>query len=161
MFTVPSQGRRDCDFDVPNPGPNSCLDGGCVGGLECDPQTGTVRCMQLSVTRVGCIQCLCSTSTSFLRKPFQGVPPATLAEFNLGATDNYDGEHVDSEPQGQPQKLTRHYIVVSIVDGYNLPMKIINDAGCPTPSCPVDLGPNCECSSRFDSRVGLLTAHDK
>ncbi|KAI0654103.1 Osmotin thaumatin-like protein [Cubamyces menziesii] len=97
-FSVPDSwggriwGRRDCDFDVPNPGPNSCLDGGCVGGLECDPKTGT------------------------------GVPPATLAEFNLGATDNYD---------------------VSIVDGYNLPMKIINDAGCPAPSCPVDLGPNC------------------
>jgi hypothetical protein len=26
------QGRRNCDFSV-NPGPNSCLDGGCNGGL--------------------------------------------------------------------------------------------------------------------------------
>jgi hypothetical protein len=32
--------RRDCDFSS-NPGPNSCLDGGCNGGLVCDPHTGT------------------------------------------------------------------------------------------------------------------------
>ncbi|KAJ8489342.1 hypothetical protein ONZ51_g2976 [Trametes cubensis] len=72
--------RRDCNFDVPNPGPNSCLDGGCIGGLVCDPKIGT------------------------------GVPPATLAEFTLTtSTDNYD---------------------VSLVDGYNLPMRIENSKGC-------------------------------
>lgn len=27
-------GRRDCNFSV-NPGPNSCIDGGCNGGLVC------------------------------------------------------------------------------------------------------------------------------
>ncbi|KAI8978277.1 Osmotin thaumatin-like protein [Trametes punicea] len=88
-------GRRDCNFDVANPGPNSCLDGGCNGGLECDPHTGT------------------------------GVPPATLAEFTLGtngALDNYD---------------------VSLVDGYNLPLRISNNLGCHVADCPVDLGPNC------------------
>ncbi|KAI0787894.1 Osmotin thaumatin-like protein [Fomes fomentarius] len=53
-----------------------------------------------------------------------GVPPATLAEFTLGANgaDNYD---------------------VSLVDGYNLPMRITNSKGCPIADCPVDLGPNC------------------
>ncbi|KAH9834847.1 thaumatin [Rhodofomes roseus] len=54
-----------------------------------------------------------------------GVPPATVAEFTLGGTtgvDNYD---------------------VSLVDGYNLPVRIDNTAGCGIPSCPVDLGPNC------------------
>ena len=35
------KGRRDCNFDT-NPGPTSCLDGGCNGGLVCDPHTGTV-----------------------------------------------------------------------------------------------------------------------
>ncbi|KAF7351579.1 hypothetical protein MSAN_01590400 [Mycena sanguinolenta] len=86
-------GRRDCDFST-NPGPNSCLDGGCNGGLVCDVNTGT------------------------------GVPPATLAEFNFngGGNDWYD---------------------VSLVDGYNLPMRIDNNVGCGVPSCPVDLGPNC------------------
>lgn len=55
--------RRDCDFSV-SPGPNSCLDGGCNGGLLCDPHTGT------------------------------GVPPATVAEWTLqgdGNRDFYDG----------------------------------------------------------------------
>ncbi|GAW04971.1 glycoside hydrolase family 13 protein [Lentinula edodes] len=74
-FTVPDNwqagriwGRRDCDFTT-NPGPNSCLDGGCNGGLVCDPVTGT------------------------------GVPPATLAEFTLSTDasipDNYDVSLVD------------------------------------------------------------------
>jgi len=73
-FSVPDNwtagriwGRRDCDFST-NPGPNSCLDGGCNGGLLCDPNTGT------------------------------GVPPATLAEFTLsgdGGLDYYDVSLVD------------------------------------------------------------------
>ncbi|KAG8997109.1 hypothetical protein FRB95_004767 [Tulasnella sp. JGI-2019a] len=60
-------GRRNCDFTT-NPGPNSCLDGGCNGGLLCDPKTGT------------------------------GVPPATLAEFTLSTSsgvDYYDVSLVD------------------------------------------------------------------
>ncbi|OJT04826.1 Thaumatin-like protein 1 [Trametes pubescens] len=75
-FTVPDNwqagriwGRRDCDFSTGTPGPTQCLDGGCNGGLECDPHTGT------------------------------GVPPATVAEFTLGvaggAPDNYDVSLVD------------------------------------------------------------------
>jgi len=98
-FTVPDNwksgriwGRRDCNFST-NPGPNSCLDGGCNGGLVCDPHTGT------------------------------GVPPATVAEWTLGGNkDFYD---------------------VSLVDGYNLPLSVTNNVGCPTADCPVDLGPNC------------------
>jgi len=87
-------GRRDCDFST-NPGPNSCVDGGCNGGLECDPHTGT------------------------------GVPPATLAEFTLSGFNNLDNYDV------------------SLVDGYNLPIKITNNKNCNIASCPVDLGPNC------------------
>lgn len=98
-FTVPDNwksgriwGRRDCDFSDPNPA-TQCADGGCNGGLLCDPHSGT------------------------------GVPPATLAEFTLGGgQDNYD---------------------VSIVDGFNLPMRIDNNKGCGVPSCPVDLIPHC------------------
>ncbi|KAF9074077.1 thaumatin [Rhodocollybia butyracea] len=112
-FTVPDNwqdgriwGRRNCDFST-NPGPNSCLDGGCNGGLVCDPVTGTVRCS-----------------------------PATLAEFTLSNNpvilDNYD---------------------VSLVDGYNLPMSITTNKGCPVASCPVDLGPDCPAALKgpFDS----------
>ncbi|KAL5478587.1 hypothetical protein ACEPAI_2771 [Sanghuangporus weigelae] len=54
-----SQGRRDCNFTV-NPGPNSCLTGGCNGGLLCDVTTGT------------------------------GVPPVTVAEWTLQGDQNLD-----------------------------------------------------------------------
>ncbi|PPQ75613.1 hypothetical protein CVT26_001545 [Gymnopilus dilepis] len=96
--------RRDCDFSS-NPGPNSCLDGGCNGGLVCDPHTGT------------------------------GVPPASLAEFTLSGSGNKD------------------YYDVSLVDGYNLPIRIDNNVGCPVPKCAVDLGPNCPAPLKgpFDS----------
>ncbi|EIM87400.1 thaumatin-like protein [Stereum hirsutum FP-91666 SS1] len=52
-------GRRGCDFST-NPGADSCLDGGCNGGLECSTTAGT------------------------------GVPPATLAEWTLQASSNLD-----------------------------------------------------------------------
>ncbi|KXN89702.1 Pathogenesis-related protein 5 [Leucoagaricus sp. SymC.cos] len=100
-FNVPNDwksgriwGRRNCDFST-NPGPNSCLDGGCNGGLECDPHTGT------------------------------GVPPATVAEWTLSADGNQD------------------FYDVSLVDGFNLPMRITNNKGCPTADCPVDLNAQC------------------
>ncbi|KAF9448441.1 thaumatin-like protein [Macrolepiota fuliginosa MF-IS2] len=110
-FTVPDNwkagriwGRRNCDFST-NPGPNSCLDGGCNGGLLCDPHTGT------------------------------GVPPASVAEWTLQGDGNRD------------------FYDVSLVDGYNLPMRITNNKGCPVADCPVDLGPNCPAQLKgpFDS----------
>jgi hypothetical protein len=61
-----TQGRHNCNFTT-NPGPNSCADGGCNGGLECDPHSGT------------------------------GVPPASVAEWTLSAADGldwYDGEQI-------------------------------------------------------------------
>ncbi|EIW78248.1 thaumatin-like protein [Coniophora puteana RWD-64-598 SS2] len=60
-------GRRDCDFSS-NPGPNSCLSGGCNGGLLCTNPVST-----------------------------EGVPPASLAEFTLDANgeDYYDVSLVD------------------------------------------------------------------
>ncbi|KAF7363778.1 hypothetical protein MSAN_01035600 [Mycena sanguinolenta] len=89
-------GRRNCNFTV-TPGPNSCLTGGCPGGLVC---TGP------------------------------GTPPNTLAEFNFdsaGPNDYYD---------------------VSLIDGYDLPMRIDNNADCGIPSCPVDLGPDCPAAQK-------------
>ncbi|KAF5325500.1 hypothetical protein D9619_009729 [Psilocybe cf. subviscida] len=110
-FTVPDNwkagriwARRNCDFSS-NPGPNSCLDGGCNGGLLCDAHTGT------------------------------GVPPATVAEWTLEGDGNQD------------------FYDVSLVDGYNLPLRINNNVGCPVADCPVDLGPNCpsQLKGPFDS----------
>ncbi|RXW23227.1 hypothetical protein EST38_g2625 [Candolleomyces aberdarensis] len=79
---------------VTGPGPQSCLTGGCNGGLVCDERTGA------------------------------GVPPASLAEFTLGS-DGWD------------------WYDVSLVDGYNLPVRISNNVGCPVAECATDLGPNC------------------
>ncbi|KAH6904632.1 thaumatin [Coprinopsis sp. MPI-PUGE-AT-0042] len=53
------------------------------------------------------------------------VPPATVAEFTLGGTTGVD------------------WYDVSVVDGYNLPMSITNDAGCPLADCPGDLNHDC------------------
>ncbi|KAH7326955.1 thaumatin-like protein [Rhizoctonia solani] len=110
-FTVPDNwkagriwGRRNCNFST-NPGPNSCLTGGCNGGLQCDSRTGT------------------------------GVPPASVAEWTLSASDGLD------------------WYDVSLVDGYNLPMRISNNVGCEVAECAVDLGPDCPAALKgpFDS----------
>ncbi|KAL8278104.1 hypothetical protein RQP46_009564 [Phenoliferia psychrophenolica] len=86
-------GRRNCDFSGGSTSPNTCATGGCNGGLQCSPTTGT------------------------------GVPPATLAEFNLnGGTDNYD---------------------ISAVDGSDLPMSITNNVNCAAPTCTNDINANC------------------
>ncbi|KAJ2922124.1 hypothetical protein H1R20_g14975, partial [Candolleomyces eurysporus] len=54
-----------------------------------------------------------------------GVPPASLAEFTLGGAEGLD------------------WYDVSLVDGYNLPVRITNNVGCPVAECATDLGPNC------------------
>nr|ALA44975.1 thaumatin-like protein 13 [Moniliophthora perniciosa] len=55
-----------------------------------------------------------------------GQPPTTVAEFALstagGNTDYYD---------------------VSLVDGFNLPLQVTNNAKCQVASCPVDLNASC------------------
>ncbi|OCH86745.1 thaumatin-like protein [Obba rivulosa] len=54
-----------------------------------------------------------------------GVPPASVAEWTL---------------QGD---MSQDFYDVSLVDGYDLPMMITNDAGCPSAGCAIDLGPIC------------------
>ncbi|KAJ7075518.1 thaumatin-like protein [Mycena belliarum] len=95
------------------------------GRRNCDfSKPGALSC--LSGGCEGGLQCDVNRGT--------GVPPATLGEWNLngGDSDWYD---------------------VSLVDGYNLPMRIDNSGGCPVASCPVDLGPNCPGDQKgpFDS----------
>lgn len=45
---------------------------------------------------------------------------------------------------GQLTDLDLWDVSVSLVDGYNLPMRIDNNQGCPVGECPVDLGPHCK-----------------
>ncbi|KAN0133077.1 thaumatin family domain containing protein [Lactarius tabidus] len=57
-------GRRGCNFSSTIIGPSACLDGGCNGGLQCDPLSGT------------------------------GTPPATVAEWTLQGNQNFDSYDV-------------------------------------------------------------------
>ena len=36
-----------------------------------------------------------------------------------------------------------HAPAVSLVDGFNIPMRVENNKGCHVADCPVDLNPNC------------------
>ena len=126
-FTVPYDwtagriwGRTECNFSV-NPGPSSCVTGGCNGGFLCDAGIGTARTADIS------LEFLCAADGHIL----QGVPPVSLAEWTLGVN-------------GKPD-----FYDVSLVDGSNLPMTITSNKGCPTASCPVDLNPACEQNLAF------------
>ncbi|TNY24569.1 thaumatin family-domain-containing protein [Rhodotorula diobovata] len=109
-------GRTGCDFsDSSKPDYEQCETGGCVGGLRCDPDRGT------------------------------GVPPVTLAEFNLqSAVDNYD---------------------TSLVDGNNLAIALTNSADCPLSNCPYNLLKVCpeelQKKNVKGKVVGCLTACSK
>jgi len=79
-----------------------------------------------------------------------GVPPATVAEWTLqgdGNKDFYDGSIVLALRVFADFEY--HFITVSLVDGYNLPLSVTNNVGCPTANCPVDLGLNCEHTCLF------------
>ncbi|KAG5637268.1 hypothetical protein H0H81_005201, partial [Sphagnurus paluster] len=90
-----------------------------------------------------------------------GVPPASVAEFTLQGAGNQD------------------WYDVSLVDGYNLPMRISNNVGCPVAECAKDLGPDCPaplkgpydsvgfpvgcksaCFANLDGNQGLCEDHD-
>ncbi|CAE6428460.1 unnamed protein product [Rhizoctonia solani] len=98
-FTVPDNwksgriwARTGCDF-TKNAGIESCVTGGCQGGLECDARV-------------------------------VADPPVTYAEFTLDANgqDQYD---------------------VSLVGGFNLPVRVSNTGGCGYAECIVNLNQHC------------------
>ncbi|BGP69196.1 Thaumatin family-domain containing protein [Rhodotorula toruloides] len=65
-----------------------------------------------------------------------GVPPCTLAEFNIQETiDHYDS---------------------SLVDGYNVPMAITNSADCPMANCPYDLLGSCSSDQQLKNGKGAV-----
>ncbi|KAJ7779684.1 Osmotin thaumatin-like protein [Mycena metata] len=57
------------------------------------------------------------------------APPFTLTEFTLDAGGS-------------------DFVDVSLVNGFNLPVRIDNTAGCGTPSCTVDLNANCPAAQK-------------
>jgi Thaumatin family len=98
----------------------------------------------------------------------QGLPPATVAEWTLegsGGLDYYDGavrargdaflsgvfrahktDGLLTERLCTVQNCVAtccHTNVVSLLDGFNIPMAIIPSANCSVASCPADLNPGC------------------
>ncbi|KAH8114442.1 thaumatin-like protein [Phellopilus nigrolimitatus] len=69
-----------------------------------------------------------------------GVPPVSVAEWTLEGDGNKD------------------FYDVSLVDGYDLPMRITNNVGCGVAECAVDLAPNCPNALKgpFDSHGSTL-----
>ncbi|MFS8007281.1 putative glucan endo-1,3-beta-D-glucosidase [Helianthus anomalus] len=53
------------------------------------------------------------------------TPPATLAEFTLSNASGKD------------------FYDVSLVDGFNLPISVVPQGGCPVTDCPVDINGQC------------------
>ncbi|ORY88312.1 thaumatin family-domain-containing protein [Leucosporidium creatinivorum] len=102
-----NMGRTGCDFSTKSNLPSTCLTGGCNGGLACNLVGGT------------------------------GVPPATLAEFAMGAGGDAD------------------WYDISLVDGFNIPMSITNNKNCTEPACSVDI--NKICPSKLRVKNGLKT----
>ena len=50
--------------------------------------------------------------------------------------------HIFNSQNADPTVLA--FRPVSLVDGYDLPVRIDNNVGCGVPGCEVDLGPNCK-----------------
>ncbi|KAF8316074.1 Osmotin, thaumatin-like protein [Clavulina sp. PMI_390] len=94
--------------------PDNWTAGRIWGRTDCDFSEGDLACSTGACN--GGLECDTSTGT--------GVPPATLAEFTL------DGSGSD-------------WFDVSIVDGFNLPVTIVESAGCGSASCPTNLNTNC------------------
>ncbi len=63
--------------------------------------------------------------------PFKGMVTSITMMVSCTILVNYLKDLI-----GSPQ--------VSVVDGYNLPMRIDNNKGCRVASCPVDLNPKCK-----------------
>ena len=82
----------------------------------------------------------------------KGVPPVTVAEWTLQGDGNlgfYDGTPHES----YHKHVLTHHFLVSLVDGYDLPMRVDNNVECPVADCPVDLGPSCSYSSRLELQL--------
>ncbi|KAK0217521.1 thaumatin-like protein [Armillaria nabsnona] len=97
--------------------PDDWKSGRIWGRTDCDFSTnsGPTSCATGGCN--GGLKCDSHTGT--------GVPPASVAEWTLGGSsgsDSYD---------------------VSLVDGFNIPMAITNNAGCSTASCPTNLNTDC------------------
>lgn len=74
---------------------------------------------------------------AFLQQPWQNGPYREMG-IEISMTVCQPAVLCDA-----PSQLCACVLLVSLVDGYDLPMSITPNASCPVASCPVDLGPIC------------------
>ncbi|KAK7037418.1 hypothetical protein VNI00_011168 [Paramarasmius palmivorus] len=93
--------------------PNDWTSGRIWGRTNCD------------FSRPGADSCETGGCEGGLECTATGRPPASLAEWTLQGDGNQD------------------FYDVSLVDGFNLPMAITNNVGCPVADCPANLNSGC------------------
>ncbi|XP_068314035.1 thaumatin-like protein 1 [Pyrus communis] len=101
-------------------------------GCNFDPTTGAGTC---ATADCGSNQMECNGAGA--------TPPATLAEFTIGGSDNQD------------------FYDVSLVDGYNLPMMVEPSGGsgnCLSTGCATDLNQRCPAELQFGNGAGCKSA---
>ncbi|EJD04867.1 thaumatin-like protein [Fomitiporia mediterranea MF3/22] len=110
--------------------PDNWKAGRIWGRRECDFSTvqGPTSCVTGGCN--GGLLCNNSTGT--------GVPPVTLAEWTLQGDGNQD------------------FYDVSLVDGFNVPLSVTNNVGCPTADCPTDLNANCPSVLQLNDTSGAV-----
>ncbi|PAV23446.1 thaumatin [Pyrrhoderma noxium] len=100
-------------FDVPD----GWTSGRIWGRKDCDFSSSSDETSCKSGGCIGGLECDESKGT--------GIPPVTLAEWTLNGGDDLD------------------YYDVSLVDGFNIPMRILSNKGCDLSDCPTDLDETC------------------
>ncbi|KAM1668594.1 hypothetical protein ACFX2K_042804 [Malus domestica] len=101
-------------------------------GCNFDPTTGAGTC---ATADCGSNQIECNGAGA--------TPPATLAEFTIGGSDNQD------------------FYDVSLVDGYNLPMMVEPSGGsgnCLSTGCATDLNQQCPAELQFGNGAACKSA---
>ena len=123
-------GRRNCNFGA-NPGPTSCASGGCNGGLQCTNPVLSI--LELHTRFIAKTMFREFLPLVLLNGPYRGMVTKTsmtvLLTWLLLPLLVYW------------QNTTS---LVSLVDGFNIPMSITNNKGCDLADCPADLNNGCE-----------------
>ncbi|KAL6652457.1 hypothetical protein ACP70R_011382 [Stipagrostis hirtigluma subsp. patula] len=99
---------------------------------------GRTLCPSDATGKFTCVTGDCGTGRLDCAGGSGPTPPATVAEFTMdgkGGKDSYD---------------------VSLVDGFNLPMRVLPHGGCPVSGCAADLNAACPADQQVTSAGGVV-----
>ncbi|TDL27724.1 Osmotin, thaumatin-like protein [Rickenella mellea] len=95
----------------------------------------------------------CSAGLVCDQKDGDGQTPATLAEFTFGGLNNT--VHWDGRMQGP----FNDFYDISLVDGFNLPMRItLSEASCKSPDCSANVNDGCPPQLLVKNDTGSVVA---